>query len=582
MAEGKRLVIFGDSIAKGVTYQDGRYHLCSEHNFDALAQKGITVSNFAKMGACSDTVLTIAKKRLDACEGAQVILSFGGNDCDFDWQAVSDHPEEKHLPKIAAETFAENYRALVKLLRQAGSSVWMTSLVPLEAHRFLNHVSQGRSKEHILSWLGDADRIFKQLSECAVKALEGLDVEQVRAVTVTTFGVDGALVDASGSQLYPVISWKCPRTAEVMKNIGKYISQEELDRISGVGAFAFNTIYKLVWIKENRPELLEKAHAWLFISNLLAYKLTGVMATDRTMAGTSQLTDLETGDFSELILNRLGLRRGLFPPTVDAGETIGVLTPEAAAAMGIPALEGVPVISAGHDTQFAIFGSGADRDQPVLSSGTWEILMARSAQARLTREDYEDGATAEFDAEPGLLNPGLQWLGSGIIEWVKAACFRGESYDTMDAEAAAIPPGCDGVTMVPDFLASGDRKGSIGGLVLGRTRGHIYRAAMEALTWRLKSRLRRLESVGGFKSEFLILVGGGARNSVWTQMRADILRIPVKVSEVSESTVLGASMFAFAVAGVYSTPEQARDAFGITYRTYMPGPQEAAYEKLNH
>ena len=101
-----------------------------------------------------------------------------------------------------------------------------------------------------------------------------------------------------------------------------------------MGAFAFNTIYKLVWIKENRPELLEKAHAWLFISNLLAYKLTGVMATDRTMAGTSQLTDLETGDFSELILNRLGLRRGLFPPTVDAGETIGVLTPEAAAAMG--------------------------------------------------------------------------------------------------------------------------------------------------------------------------------------------------------------------------------------------------------
>lgn len=56
----------------------------------------------------------------------------------------------------------------------------------------------------------------------------------------------------------------------------------------------------------------------------------------------------------------------------------------------------------------------------------------------------------------------------------------------------------------------------------------------------------------------------------------------MKVSEVSESTVLGASMFAFAGAGVYSTPEQARDAFGITYRTFLPGPQKAAYEKLNH
>lgn len=428
----------------------------------------------------------------------------------------------------------------------------------------------------------NADRIFTQLSECAGQALRDLDINRVKAVTVTTFGVDGALVDASGNQLYPVISWKCPRTAEVMKHIGKYISQQELERISGVGAFAFNTIYKLVWIKENRPELLEKAHAWLFISNLLAYKLTGIMATDRTMAGTSQLTDLETGDFSPFILDHLGLRRDLFPPTVEAGETIGILTPEAAASMGIPALAGVPVISAGHDTQFAIFGSGADRDQPVLSSGTWEILMVRSTQARLTEEDYEDGATAEFDAEPGLLNPGLQWVGSGIIEWVKATCFRGETYDVMDAEAEVIPPGCDGVTMEPDFLASGDRKGAINGLVLGRTRGHIYRAAMESLTWRLKSRLSRLESVGGFKSGSLILVGGGARNKVWTQMRADILQLPVKVSEVSESTVLGASMFAFAGAGVYSTPEQARDAFGITYRTFLPGPQQAAYEKLNH
>lgn len=136
--------------------------------------------------------------------------------------------------------------------------------------------------------------------------------------------------------------------------------------------------------------------------------------------------------------------------------------------------------------------------------------------------------------------------------------------------------------MVPDFLASGDRKGSIGGLVLGRTRAHIYRAAMEALTWRLKSRLRRLESVGGFKANSSSWWAAAPESSVWTQMRADILRIPVKVSEVSESTVLGASMFAFAGAGVYSTPEQARDAFGITYRTYMPGPQEAAYEKLNH
>ena len=85
MAEAKRLVIFGDSIAKGVMFQDGRYHLCRAHDFDALAQQGVEVRNFAKMGACTDTGLAIAKKRLELCQNAQVLFFFGGNDCDFDW-----------------------------------------------------------------------------------------------------------------------------------------------------------------------------------------------------------------------------------------------------------------------------------------------------------------------------------------------------------------------------------------------------------------------------------------------------------------------------------------------------------------
>ena len=425
----------------------------------------------------------------------------------------------------------------------------------------------------------DADRILAQLAECARKALEGVPAGEIKAVTITTFGVDGALVDAQGELLYPVISWKCPRTADVMASVGKYISQEELNRISGVGAFAFNTIYKLIWLKENRPELLEKAAAWLFISNILAYRLTGVMATDRTMAGTSQLTDLSTGEFSSEILGALGLEKSLFPPIVDAGKIIGNVTEDAAKKLGLP-IAGVPVVSTGHDTQFAVFGSGAEKNQPVLSSGTWEILMVRSEQAKLSPEDYKDGATAELDGDSALRNPGLQWIGSGIIEWVKSLCYAGESYDTMDAEAAALPPGSNGVTLKPDFLPSGTEKGAICGLVLGRTRAHIYRAAMEALTYRLKSRLARLESVGGFKSESLVLVGGGARNKVWTQIRADVLGIPVKVSKVSESTVLGASMFAFAGAGVFPSPEAARVAFGIEYETYLPGENAASYRLL--
>lgn len=413
-------------------------------------------------------------------------------------------------------------------------------------------------------------RILSQLCECSRKIVPQVNASDIKAVTITTFGVDGALVDAAGKLLYPVISWKCPRTAEVMKNVGKYLPQSRLNTVSGVGEFAFNTIYKLIWLRENRPELLNRAHAWLFISNLLAFRLTGCMATDRTMAGTSQMTDLATGDWSDEILGALGIRRDLFPPMVNAGESIGTLTPEAATRLGLPEDCALPVISAGHDTQFALFGSGVKENQPFLSSGTWEILMLRTAKTALSAEDYAAGATVEYDSKPGLLNPGLQWVASGIIEWVKATCYQGESYDTMDAEAAAIPPGCEGVTLSPNFLPSDPVPGSISGLVLGRTRGHIYRAAMEALTLRLRDRLQKLEKVGGFKATELLLVGGGARNKVWTQMRADMLGLPILVSKVSESTVLGAAMYAFAGAGVFESPEACRDAFGITYETVLP------------
>lgn len=424
----------------------------------------------------------------------------------------------------------------------------------------------------------NAERILNQLAACSREILPGVELAEVKAVTITTFGVDGAPVNADGELLYPVISWKCPRTAEVMKRVEKYIPQSRLNALSGVGEFAFNTIYKLIWLKENRPELLEQAHAWLFISNILAHRLTGVMATDRTMAGTSQMTELATGDWSAEILEAIGIRRELFPPMVNAGERIGGLTAEAAALLGLP--QGVPVVSTGHDTQFALFGSGVQENQPFLSSGTWEILMLRTPKAALSAEDYAAGATVEYDSKAGLLNPGLQWIASGIIEWVKATCYHGESFDTMDAEAEQIPPGCEGVRLVPDFLPSDAVPGSIQGLVLGRTRAHIYRAAMEALTYRLKQRLEKLEKVGGFRSADLLLVGGGARNKVWTQMRADILGLPIRISNVSESTVLGAAMYAFAGAGVFPSAEACREAFGISYTTINPGVQRAAYAAL--
>lgn len=428
------------------------------------------------------------------------------------------------------------------------------------------------------------DDILQSFAQCCRQLLPQISQCKIHAVTVTTFGVDGALVDASGNMLYPIISWKCPRTVAVMDDITRYMSAEKLQQISGIGQFSFNTLYKLIWLQENRPDLVKQAHAWLFISSLINQRLTGEFTTDRTMAGTSQLLDVKQEQFSSAILQKIGIQADLFPPMVAAGEIIGQLLPGIASDLGLPA--GLPVISAGHDTQFALFGSGADLDQPVLSSGTWEILMVRTPNVNTTLLPQFAGSTCELDSCPRLFNPGLQWLASGVLEWVRQLYWHDDAcanvYQQMIAEAAAIAPGAEGMRMDCNLLGNSHHNLSGGwqGVSLSSRRGHFYRAALESLAWQLKDNLAVLERIGEFRTRELLLVGGGSRNALWNQIKADVLNLPVKVIDESETTVLGAALFAWYATGYYASAEEARAQVNYHYQYYQPGEQQPLYQSL--
>lgn len=420
------------------------------------------------------------------------------------------------------------------------------------------------------------DAIIGKFAHCcgAISGDLGRAGKTIVGLTVTTFGVDGALVDRDGELLYPIISWKCPRTASAMDRLGDAIDPVALQTISGVGHFAFNTIYKLIWLKENHPELVARAASWLFISSLIVHRLTGVASTDRTMAGTSQLFDLAKGQWSAQILGAIGIPATLFPPLVGPGEVVGTLLAEAAQRLGLPA--GLPVLAAGHDTQFALFGAAAALDEPVLSSGTWEILMVRSARVDTAALAGFAGSTCELDAAPGLYNPGLQWLASGVLEWVRQTCWKGvatsEVYAQMIAEGGAVASGCDGVTMVPELLlgASAVGGGAFSGLSLATSRGHLYRAALEALAAKLKRQLHELERLCGFSARQLVVVGGGSKNRLWNQIKADALQIPLRVVAENEMTVLGAALYGFSGIGYFASPQAARAAVHYDYQDYAP------------
>jgi len=272
-------------------------------------------------------------------------------------------------------------------------------------------------------------------------------------------------------------------------------------------------------------------------------------------------TNLTTRNFSDAILNKTGFPSDRMGVIAEPGSVIGKVTGKASSETKIP--EGTPVVATGHDTQFAIFGSGAEINQPVLSSGTWEILMVRSEGFRTGKEQLDMSITTELDARPGFYNIGNQWIASGILEWAKKNLYsdiKDGAYEAMISGAEKVPPGSNGVKVIPKFYE--ELKGKPGGQILGltmeSTRDEIYRAMLEALSERLVEGKNALEKAGGFKTENILCVGGGSKNRLWNRLRAQYTGVPVKVIDQKETTVLGASLFVQSACGNASSPEDAR------------------------
>jgi L-fuculokinase len=473
------------------------------------------------------------------------------------------------------------------LILDCGATNVKACLVDTEWHIILSHSlpNQTLADPYFkggLIW--DIESIWEKLAICSRKVCSESINTEIIGVTVTTFGVDGAAVKRNGTFCYPVISWQCSRTEKVEKNLKKYFDPDWLYQITGLQSYHFNTIYKLIWLKENMPEVLNEMDYYALMPSLILYRLAGKWVTDTTMAGTSMLTENKTRSFSDEILKPLGLKSGVFPQLIEPGTIIGNIHTIAAKVLGIKA--GIPVIACGHDTQFAILGSGAGLNQPVLSSGTWEILMVRANEEALQMPSRKSGVTIEWDAQAGLVNIGVQWVASGVLEWISRLFYQdinGTSlYSTMIKEAEQVAAGCNGITLTPELFPGGfsGKEGRLEGFTHETTRAHIYRSALEALSYYARYGLETLERVGNYKTKDVIIVGGGSKNSLWNQIRADVLGIPVKALDMKETTALGAAMTSFIGLGIHKNIGEALQAAGNRYEVYQPAENREKYHEL--
>lgn len=159
----KKIKIYGDSILKGVMFNEelNRYKLFG-YRFNELAENGIEVENNCKMGATIEEGLEIMQDTLEDCdEDTVVVLEYGGNDCNYNWAAVSENPKGDFLPNTPAEKFQKLYLDMINYARSKGARVAVCNLVPIDSQRFMNWVSKGLDYDRILSWMGDVNRIAR-------------------------------------------------------------------------------------------------------------------------------------------------------------------------------------------------------------------------------------------------------------------------------------------------------------------------------------------------------------------------------------------------------------------------------------
>ena len=205
----KKIKIYGDSILKGVMYNDElkRYKLFG-YRYEKLLENGIEVENNCKMGATIDEGFEIMKATLEDCDkDTVVILEYGGNDCNFNWAEVANNPEGEFLPNTPEDRFTETYLKLVEYAREKGAEVAICTLVPIDSERFMNWVTRGLDYNNVLRWLGDINIIsrwqekYSRLSE-KVAGLANCKLIDLRSVFSNNMGsllgIDGMHPSAEG------------------------------------------------------------------------------------------------------------------------------------------------------------------------------------------------------------------------------------------------------------------------------------------------------------------------------------------------------------------------------------------------
>lgn len=452
-----------------------------------------------------------------------------------------------------------------------------------EVHRFSNDPV---SFNGTVYW--DVLRLFHEIKQgiLKAKAAGGFD-----SIGIDTWGVDFGLLDKDGRLLENPIHYRDKRTAGVMDECFSLIPRDEFYRLTGIQFMELNTVFQLYSIKKQRPDLLERADKLLFMPDLFGYMLTGVPATEYSIATTSQLVDIRTGDWCGEIFDRLGLPLKIMGDISLPGVCRRKLSDEICEELGV---EPVDVISVcGHDTQSAITAVPSGEDSfAFLSSGTWSlfgteldapIVNETSLAMNITNEGGCEGKTGFLKNITGL------WLiQESRRQWAREGTEL--SYAELEKLALAAEPfACFIDPDSPEFAPMGNLPARVRkycertGQRVPETTGEVMRCIYESLAMKYRLTFERIKSCTGRDYPCIHVIGGGVKDGLLCRMTASSCAVPVLAGPI-EATVLGNVAVQLIASGAVGSTARAREIIADSeeLKTFLPedtGAWSEAYER---
>ncbi|MHB0999721.1 MAG: xylulokinase [Armatimonadota bacterium] len=457
-----------------------------------------------------------------------------------------------------------------------GTTSLKTAVISDDGQALAVHVSEYTPKTPQADWLEMSPDAYWNAAvqgTQAVFARSGASPSDLAAIGFSSQGQTFIPIDRSGKPLYDAIVWVDNRAQKIADEWEEsWLSPDEYRHISGYPWLpASLTLFKVAWMAKFAPQA-HKAWKFLCLPDYLIYRMTGETVTDRVIALMNGFYDLRTSTWAPKLLDAAEIAEEQLPEILEPGSIGGYLSKAAADELGIPA--GVPVCVGANDQLAGAIGAGNVRPGIVTETTGTSLALIATTSKLLDDLRFCVGKHAIPNACHVLSFTNTSAI---ILKWFRDMCADGMDYDSFLVNIDKIPPGCDGLTILPHFAGTGtptfnsSAKGAILGLTLGHTQDHIARAVMESCACMLQECLEPIADHGiNFSS--IRSLGGAARSDLWLQMKADFLGIPVERPACSDAASLGAAMMAAAGTGRFSSIEEASNAWYRSVRMFEPNP----------